>query len=66
VIAEKDTGYEYSRILLGIILSLIFIFFKSSSIWFYPRSLGYLVTGSKSLKQCQVWVPFYGVVHKSN
>ena len=31
--------------------------FYISSIWFYSRSLDYLVSGSWTPKQCQAWVP---------
>ena len=40
---DKALIYEYSRKALGIIL---LIFFQTSSVWFYPRSLGCLVSGS--------------------
>jgi hypothetical protein len=33
----------------------------TSSNWLYPRSLGYLLSGSWSPKQCWVWVPSCGV-----
>lgn len=40
-------------------------FKKNSSIWFYRRSLSYLVSGSWPPKQCQVSVPSHGVGLKS-
>jgi hypothetical protein len=49
---NKALIYENSRISLGVTLSL----FLNSIIWFPPRYLGYLVSGSSSPKQCQVWV----------
>lgn len=51
---------EYSRILSGVILPLLCLV-KNSSIWSYGRSLGYLVSGSWSSKQCWVWAPSHRV-----
>lgn len=34
---------EYSRISLGSCFIVTFFFFKTNGIWFYPRSLGYLI-----------------------
>ena len=30
-----------------------------SSVWFYPRSLGYPASGSWPPRQCQIWALFY-------
>lgn len=57
---NKKLIYEYSRLSLGIILLLLF-FFNTSSLWFQYRSQGYLVLGSWSHNQCQVWVGSCGV-----
>jgi hypothetical protein len=53
IILEKVLLYEYRRISLGVIL-LIFFFFLTSSVWFYPRSLAYLVSGFYFPKQSKV------------
>lgn len=37
-------------------------FFKTSIIWFYVTTLGNLVFGFRSAKQCRVWVPNHWVV----
>lgn len=37
-------------------------FFKTSIIWFYVTTLGSLVFGFGSAKQCRVWVPNHWVV----
>lgn len=57
-----------SRMSLEVILFIAKFFFKRpvSSILFYYMSLGYLVSGSWSLKQCPVWVPSGGVDLQSN
>lgn len=47
---EKALSYEYSKMALGVTLSLHFLLFLGNIIWFYPRSLGYLVSGSWSHK----------------
>lgn len=41
-------------------------FFYISHVWFYSRSLGYLVFGSLLPKQCPVWNPSSGMVLKTN
>lgn len=46
--------------------SLSFFFFYISHVWFYSRSLGYLVFGSLLPKQCPVWNPSSGMVLKTN
>lgn len=38
-----------------------FVLFKYLNIWYWSRSLGYLVSGSWSLKPCQLWAPSHGV-----
>ena len=43
-----------------------FLFLKTSCIWFCSRSLGYLVSCSWSIRQCQIWVLSLGVGFKSN
>lgn len=30
-----------------------FYFFKDQYVWFYPKSLDYLICGSRLLKQCR-------------
>lgn len=35
----------------------IIFFFKNSSIWFYPRTLGYLVSVFVVIQEYGVWVP---------
>jgi hypothetical protein len=40
------------RMSLGVIILLLYFFRTVNSICIYPRSLGYLVSGSASLKQC--------------
>ena len=47
-------------------LSVILLLHSLSSIWFHPRSLGYLASGSWSPKQCQVCVPSFGIGPRSN
>ena len=42
-----------------------FLLLLSFRLCFYPRSLGYLVSGSWSPKQCQVWVLSHGMGLKS-
>lgn len=54
---------DYEVFRSNFIATLTFFF---SSIWFYPRSSGYLVSGSLSHKQYQVWVPSYGLGIQSN
>lgn len=39
-------AYECSRTTLGVLLSLFLYFYKTQTIWFYPRSLDCLVSGS--------------------
>ena len=55
---------EYNRISTGVLLLLIFLL---SDIWLYPTFLGYLylVSGSWSCKQYQVWIPYCRVGLKS-
>ena len=48
------------------IQSHFIVVFLNDSIWFCPRSLGYLVSGSWSLKHSWVGVPYLGVSFKSN
>lgn len=57
--------YESNRILLGVISSLcflfVYLFLKIRGIWFYPRTQGYLVTGSWSPKQYWLQARSYSV-----
>jgi hypothetical protein len=72
--SRQALAYEYSRMTLGVILLLLLCLFLcmfgwlvlKNSIWFYPMSLGYLVSDSWSLKQWWVWVTYCGVGCKSN
>lgn len=62
---------QYSRMWLGGILLLccillLFFFFLNSSIWFYPRSPGYLLSGSWTPNQYRLWIRFPGGGPKSN
>lgn len=57
---NKTMIYEYNRISLWVIWLLLF------SIWFYYRSLEYIVASSCLHRQFQVWVPIHGVCLKSN
>jgi hypothetical protein len=59
-----------SRISLGVISLFLFFFFfffllRISSVC-YPTSLGYLVSGSWSPRQCWVWISSQAVGPKSN
>lgn len=60
---SKALIHEEGRISLGVTLSLNYF---TSSVWFYPRTLCYLVCNSWSLKQCQIWAPSHGVDFKYN
>jgi hypothetical protein len=51
---SKTLIYEYIRILVGVILCLFSR--KVVSIWFYPWTLGYPVSGSSKFKKCQLWI----------
>lgn len=46
--------------------SIVFCLFFNSSIWFYPRSLAYLVSGFWPAKQCHIMGSAHGVDVKSN
>ena len=50
---------------LGVNLLLLF-FLKISSICFFHRSLGYIVSGFWSLKGCSIRIPNHGVGLKTN
>jgi hypothetical protein len=58
-------GYVYknSRESLGSFHSLfvVVVVVIVSPVWFYPRFLGYLRSGSWPSKQCQVWAPSHSV-----
>lgn len=43
----------------------IFFFFYTTIIWFFPKSLGYVVSDSWSPKQCWIRVPTHGMGLKS-
>lgn len=59
---SKVLIYEYHIISLGPILLL----HSFSNVGIYPRSMGYLVLGSRPTKQHWEWVPFHKMSTKSN